>query len=217
MLRLIEPYQTDRNPIVKLAEPVDAEFGTIGDMMLRLQLYAVTTTATGNCMMMVIVQAICDANSAEQDIQLVAATSSLKRGNKNAGKLHLGEQYSHEQRLATLIDVQRGSAGMERWPHRGNLNGTWRNSGSVHRSGTLAFMFTIKVSMNRSVCRPIACVGAYTSSPREVTGKVSGSAVCTGRVLSVDANKYWDRETTYPSGGEMSILIAHDEQSEDGQ
>ena len=93
MLRLIEPSQANRNPMVKLVQPVDIEFRTIDDMVLQLQLHAVTTPTTGNCMVMVIVQALCDADLAAQDTQLAAATGSLKRGLKYAGPLHLVEQF----------------------------------------------------------------------------------------------------------------------------
>ena len=55
MLRLIEPSQADRNPMIKLLQPVDTEFRTIDDIVLQLQLHAITTPATGNCMVMAIV------------------------------------------------------------------------------------------------------------------------------------------------------------------
>ena len=62
---------------------------------------------------MAIVQALCDADLATQDNQLEAATGSLKLGIKYSGQLHLGEQFPHEHRVATLIAVQRDWAGME--------------------------------------------------------------------------------------------------------
>ena len=64
-------------------------------------------------MVVAIVQALCDADLATQDNQLEAATGSLKRGIKYSGELHLGEQFPHEHRVAALIAVQRGWAGME--------------------------------------------------------------------------------------------------------
>ena len=63
-------------------------------------------------MVVAIVQALCDADLATQDNQLEAATGSLKRGIKYSGQLILGRQFPHEHRVATLIAVQRGWAGM---------------------------------------------------------------------------------------------------------
>ena len=113
MIRLIEPSQADKQPMVKLVQPVDTKFRTIDDMVRQLQLHAIATPATANCMVVAIVQALCDADLATQDNQLKAATDSLKRGIKYSGQLHLGEQFPHEHRVATLIAVQRGWAGME--------------------------------------------------------------------------------------------------------
>ena len=64
MLRLIEPSQADKQPMVKLVQPVDTKFRTIDDMVRQLQLHAITTPATGNCMVVAIVQALCDADLA---------------------------------------------------------------------------------------------------------------------------------------------------------
>ena len=74
VLRLIAPFQIDRLLLVKLMQLIDTAFRTIDGMVLQLQLQAVTTPATGNCMVMAIVQALCDADFAAQDTQLTAAT-----------------------------------------------------------------------------------------------------------------------------------------------
>ena len=55
MLRLIEPSQADKHPMVKLVQPVDTKFRTIDDMVRQLHLHAITTPATGNCMVVAIV------------------------------------------------------------------------------------------------------------------------------------------------------------------
>ena len=41
--------------MVKLLQPVDTKFRTIDDMVRQLQLHAITTPATGNCMVVAIV------------------------------------------------------------------------------------------------------------------------------------------------------------------
>ena len=91
--------------------------------VLQFQLHAVTTLATCNFMVMVIVLALCDADLAAQDTHLTAATGSLKRSIKYAGQLHLGEQFPHEQRVATLIAVQRGWANINPLPSKRQF--TW--------------------------------------------------------------------------------------------
>ena len=73
-----------------LMQPIGTAFRGHRRMVLQLQLHAVTTPVTGNCMVIAIVQALCDADTAVQDTQLAAATGSLKRGIKYAGQLHLG-------------------------------------------------------------------------------------------------------------------------------
>ena len=74
-------------------------------------------------MMMTIVLALCDADLAAQDTHLTAATGSLKRSIKYAGQLHLGEQFPHEQRVATLIAVQRVWANINPLPSKRQI--TW--------------------------------------------------------------------------------------------
>jgi hypothetical protein len=81
-------------------------------MVDRLMLRAVSTPATGNRMAMAIVQALSDSALTEQDTKLAKATGSLKRGIKHAGQLHLAEQFPHGTRVATLIAVRLGWAGM---------------------------------------------------------------------------------------------------------
>ena len=65
-----------------------------------------------------------DADLATQDTHLAAATGSLKRSIKYAGQLHLGEQFPHEQRVATLIAVQRAGPTWSHGLRRGNSPGT---------------------------------------------------------------------------------------------
>lgn len=74
----------------------------------QLALRAVTTPATGNCMAMAIVQALADHDLASADDILHAATSSLKLGIKHAGLLHMSEQFPHDTRLSTIVNVKRG-------------------------------------------------------------------------------------------------------------
>ena len=52
----MKPIWANRNPMFKLVQPVDTEFRTIDDMVLQLQLHAITTPATVNCMVMVIIR-----------------------------------------------------------------------------------------------------------------------------------------------------------------
>ena len=59
-------------------------------------------------MIMVIVQALCDADLTAPNNQLASAADSLRLGILYAGQLHIGEKFPHEQRIATFIAVQRG-------------------------------------------------------------------------------------------------------------
>ncbi|CAI5740496.1 unnamed protein product [Peronospora farinosa] len=77
LLGLIAPSQTERQPLVKLIQPIDTAFRAVDDMAGQLQLRAVTTPATGNCMAMAIVQALRDTDLAAQDTQLAAATETF--------------------------------------------------------------------------------------------------------------------------------------------
>ena len=69
-------------------------------------------------MVMAIVLALCDVDLAAQDTHLTAATDSLKRSIKYAGQLHLVEQFPHEQRVVTLIALQRGWANINPLPSK---------------------------------------------------------------------------------------------------
>ena len=154
--------------------------------VLQLQLHAVTTPATCNFMVMAIVLALCDADLAAQDTHLTAATGSLKRSIKYAGQLHLGEQFPHEQRVATLIAVQRGWANINPLPSKRQF--TWyllkigkipskRNARVyVYNWGGCAMLCSAAISYD----------GTYTSSQRALTAIMTGNAACTCRILSVN-------------------------------
>ena len=57
IVHFIEPSLANRNPM---------KFLTIDDMVRLLQLHAITTPAIGKCMVVAIVQSICDADLAAQ-------------------------------------------------------------------------------------------------------------------------------------------------------
>ncbi|RMX68766.1 hypothetical protein DD238_003243 [Peronospora effusa] len=126
-------------------------------------------------MAMAIVQALCYTDLAAQDTQLAAATGSLKRGIKHAGQLHLGKQFPHDTRIATLIALQRGRTDMEeeaiqmdygKSPSERNAKVHVHNWGGCETLYMATYFFA----------------EMFTSLPRVGKVVMTSNAACTGRV-----------------------------------
>ncbi|RQM17332.1 hypothetical protein DD237_001114 [Peronospora effusa] len=173
LLGLIAPQ-----PLVKLIQPFHTAFRAVDDTAGQLQLRAVTTPATGNCMAMAIVQALCYTDLAAQDTQLAAATGSLKRGIKHAGQLHLGKQFPHDTRIATLIALQRGRTDMEKKQFKWYLEDYGKSPSErnakvhVHNWGGCETLYMATYFFAEM----------FTSLPRVGKVVMTSNAACTGRV-----------------------------------
>uniref|UniRef100_A0AAV1TTD2 Uncharacterized protein n=1 Tax=Peronospora matthiolae TaxID=2874970 RepID=A0AAV1TTD2_9STRA len=98
----------------RLPDGVDLGSGSYDIIQQQLDILPVQTPANGNCLAMVLVQALANNGLRHRDKILLSATSSLKRGIKYTGQMHMMDQFSHHARVTTLVNVARGWVDMPR-------------------------------------------------------------------------------------------------------
>lgn len=190
LLQLTASSQLDWQPCVKLPKSDVKEFRSAEDMESKLRLTAVTTPATGNCMEMAIVQALCDSDLAAQDMKLAEATGSLKRGIKYSGQMHLAEEFPQNTRVATLIGVQHGWEGMDLIPAKKQFKWYLEEfSKSPSDRHADVHVHNWGGAEKRSLWRQIFYVVIFMLSRRQCMEVEIGNAVCIGRALSVEETK----------------------------
>uniref|UniRef100_A0AAV1V975 OTU domain-containing protein n=1 Tax=Peronospora matthiolae TaxID=2874970 RepID=A0AAV1V975_9STRA len=98
----------------RLPDGVDLGSGSYDIIQQQLDILPVQTPANGNCLAMALVQALANNDLRHRDKILLSATSSLKRGIKYTRQMHMMDQFSHQARVTTLVNVARGWMGMPR-------------------------------------------------------------------------------------------------------
>ena len=159
-------------------------------------------------------QALCDADLATQDNHLETATGNLKRGIKYSGQLHPGEQFPHIYRVATLIAVQWGWAGME--PLASKRQFKWY----LEEFGKSPSERNARVHIhNWGGCDTLCMAANYLRRNIYVIAKVNDWQCSLYRPSSLSrCNKVIETgEQLIRMVAECGSLIAQDKQNEDGQ
>ena len=88
---------------------VDKLASSLKDSILRaLRLKHVYTPATGNCLVLSVVQALANDDMCSMEEVLLRSASGMQRGLKYTGQLHMTDQFEYAERFKILVNVRRG-------------------------------------------------------------------------------------------------------------